>query len=394
MRFSILAELLALPMLTKAYVPASTAPTDELALESLTELKAAVLDGSLKNQLATESVSQTCTLENAAIRREYTALSNKEKLAYTNAVKCLMSKPAITPSDVVPGAKSRYDDFVATHVNQTLSIHGTGNFLSWHRYFVWIFEKALREECGYQGYVPYWNWGKSAFDPVNSPYLDGSKYSQGGNGVYEAHNCTEALPTGLNCIPPGVGGGCVETGPYVGFLANISATAPSLEIPELVPGPFLGYQPRCIRRDISPWVTSNWSTDAQSYDLLTNPLYQVGIGPFQDHLQGDFDIGFYGLHSAGHYTMGGDPGGDFFNSPNDPMFWLHHAQIDRTWWIWQNQQPVERAFAIAGTLTIGNVPPSANSTIEDSIDLGYNADGVAIKEVVSTVGGLLCYVYE
>ena len=36
----------------------------------------------------------------------------------------------------------------------------------------------------------------------------------GGNGVYEAHNCTNALPTGLNCIPPGQGGGCVETGPF------------------------------------------------------------------------------------------------------------------------------------------------------------------------------------
>jgi tyrosinase len=62
--------------------------------------------------------------------------------------------------------------------------------------------------------VKYWNWGKSAFDPVNSPYFDGSAYSMGGNGVYEAHNCTNGLPTGLNCIPPGSGGGCVESGPF------------------------------------------------------------------------------------------------------------------------------------------------------------------------------------
>lgn len=26
---------------------------------------------------------------------------------------------------MAPGAKTRYDDFVATHINQTLSIHGT-----------------------------------------------------------------------------------------------------------------------------------------------------------------------------------------------------------------------------------------------------------------------------
>lgn len=105
------------------------------------------------------------------------------------------------------------------------------NFLSWHRYFVHTFETALRDECGYTGYQPvsiknrkgsgwdidrlqYWNWGKSAFDPANSPMFDGSAYSMSGNGIYEPHNCTEALPTGLNCVPPGVGGGCVETGPF------------------------------------------------------------------------------------------------------------------------------------------------------------------------------------
>lgn len=43
--------------------------------------------------------------------------------------------------------------------------------------------------------MKYWNWGKSAFDHVNSPYSDGSAYSMGGNGVYEAHKCTNGLPT-------------------------------------------------------------------------------------------------------------------------------------------------------------------------------------------------------
>jgi tyrosinase len=222
----------------------------------------------------------------------------------------MMANPAITPVDLAPGVRSRYDDFVATHVNQTLTIHGTGNFLSWHRYFVWTWETALREECGYTGYQPYWNWGFSAQDPANSPYMDGSEFSQGGNGDYEAHNCTPALPTGLNCIPPGDGGGCVTTGPYAGVLANISATAPTLQVPEVAAGAFLGYQPRCIRRDISPWVTQRWSGDNESYDLITNPIWSDSIGPFQTHLQGNFTAGFYGLHTAGHFAFGGDPGGD------------------------------------------------------------------------------------
>lgn len=67
------------------------------------------------------------------------------------------------------GTRSRYDDFVATHINQTMTIHQTGNFLYWHRYFIHFFETALRDECGYEGYLPYWNWGKSAADLKNSP---------------------------------------------------------------------------------------------------------------------------------------------------------------------------------------------------------------------------------
>lgn len=48
-----------------------------------------------------------------------------EKRSYINAVKCLQSKPSITPPSAAPGAKRRYDDFAATHINQTLIIHET-----------------------------------------------------------------------------------------------------------------------------------------------------------------------------------------------------------------------------------------------------------------------------
>ena len=50
---------------------------------------------------------------------------------------------------------TRFDDFAATHINLTLSIHLDGLFLPWHRNFVWLYEKALREECGFTGSQPY-----------------------------------------------------------------------------------------------------------------------------------------------------------------------------------------------------------------------------------------------
>ena len=87
-----------------------------------------------------------------------------------------------------------------------------GNFLTWHRYYTWTYEQALRNECGYTGYQPYWNWGKYAANPVGSPIFDGSDSSMSGNGEYVPHNGTAATP--YTTLPPGNGGGCVTTGPF------------------------------------------------------------------------------------------------------------------------------------------------------------------------------------
>lgn len=69
--------------------------------------------------------NNNCTIENLHIRRDWRAFSVIEKKAYINSVLCLQRLPARTPSDLAAGAKTRYDDFVATHINQTLLIHRT-----------------------------------------------------------------------------------------------------------------------------------------------------------------------------------------------------------------------------------------------------------------------------
>jgi tyrosinase len=150
--------------------------------------------------------------------------------------------------------------------------------------------------------------------------MNGDAYSQGGNGIWAPHNCTMPVQ-GQYCTPviEGQGGGCVETGPYAGIMANISATKPKLDAPDApLPGPFLGYQPRCIRRDISADLSQRFATDSRLLHLLTSPIFQNDtIGPFDSFFEGgtfaysggstDFDIG---LHGAGHYLFAGDPGGD------------------------------------------------------------------------------------
>ena len=69
--------------------------------------------------------------------------------------------------------------------------------------------------------------------------------------------------------------------------------------------------------------------------------------------------------------------------------------IDRTYWIWQAQDFANRQQVIAGgTSMMGG---GAKASLEDTIDLEVlNVDGKTykIKDLVSTVAGPLCYVYE
>jgi hypothetical protein len=51
-------------------------------------------------------------------------LKRSEKLNYIDAVQCLGKTKARTPSAIAAGAKTRYDDFVVTHILLTPYTHG------------------------------------------------------------------------------------------------------------------------------------------------------------------------------------------------------------------------------------------------------------------------------
>ncbi|KAI8461004.1 hypothetical protein BY996DRAFT_6689643 [Phakopsora pachyrhizi] len=269
-----------------------------------------------------------------------------------------------------------------------MSIHGTANFLSWHRYFVLTYEKALQEECNYTGYQPYWDWTKYSNDPYSSPIFDGSDASMSGNGEYS--DITDGMgPLHANLrIPPGIGGGCVKSGPFKNMTVNLG--------PVLLYGFFsghsgFGYNPRCLKRDISSWVSRRYTNTEKVISLIED---ESNISGFQNTLQGRPEQGFLGVHGGGHYTVGGDPGADFFCSPGDPIFYLHHAMIDRVWWIWQNFKDLEeRQSALAGTRTMYNIPPSPEATLDDLMDLGVNAPEITISEMMNTAELENWYIY-
>lgn len=86
----------------------------------------------------------------------------------------------------------------------------------------------------------------------------------------------------------------------------------------------LGYNPRCLSRDLTK-DASMGATDKIISDLIKN---SNNIHAFQNLVQGDFPNKYIGVHSAGHYTIGGDAGTDFFNSPSDPYFYCEYYVSD------------------------------------------------------------------
>lgn len=89
-----------------------------------------------------------------SVRVEWRRMTTANKSSLMQAIGCLWDAP---PKGIAAPAKSRYEELVWVHQQMTGTVHQDGIFLPWHRYFVWIYETLLREECSYTGPLPWWN---------------------------------------------------------------------------------------------------------------------------------------------------------------------------------------------------------------------------------------------
>ncbi|KJA30004.1 hypothetical protein HYPSUDRAFT_1062598 [Hypholoma sublateritium FD-334 SS-4] len=315
-------------------------------------------------------------------RQEWRTLSGLEKFAYLAAVRCLQSIPAKSTA-TVPGAISRFDDFSGNHILQTDTIHFVGVFQPWHRYYVAQYEKALRQECGYFGAQPYWDWSLDATSEanfLNSPVFK-SLFGFGGNGPYVASAPVVSAPFD---IPGRTGGGCVTDGPFANQMLHVG------------PGYSVTPASYCLRRDINPSLVMR----TLNASVVANTLAQPDFKNFDMALQGGITLDTFTIHGGGHLGVGGTYGtiADIYSSPGDPLFFLHHANLDRIWAKWQSASPAARLVDISGPTTqfgppFGNALNTANVTLAFPISLGVIAPAVTIGDVMNTQGNTLCYTY-
>lgn len=110
------------PSLSIPAVASSSTAEAKVQLENLAKI---ALDVARQNIASPDTRQKrgACTSKNVQVRRDWRAFSSSEKKSFINAVLCLQKKPARTPPELASGAKTRYDDFVATHINQTGQVH-------------------------------------------------------------------------------------------------------------------------------------------------------------------------------------------------------------------------------------------------------------------------------
>jgi tyrosinase len=214
---------------------------------------------------------------------------------------------------------------------QMMSAHMGPAFLPWHRSFILLFERDLQSTSGDPTLtLLYWDWAADQ-DSGNSP----NSWAVWGNDLMGGDGDPNDPP------PPGDGsndpGGIVKIGPFAagswqtvddsgnpsGPLRRRLSSAPSLPTGSDV-NSLLGQDPPVQPYDQAPW------------DMSPNPSFRNALEGWINGPQ---------LHNLVHVWVGGlmavVP-----MAPNDPVFFLHHCNIDRIWASWQRryfQNPTDPA---------------------------------------------------
>jgi tyrosinase len=305
------------------------------------------------------------------------------------------SSQAVQPSGSPPFRPSHQASIQRSAANPlNRYIHNSGFFLTWHRYFLHLFESDLRSICGYRGRFPYWNFGASSSNVSSATTFDGSAFSMSGDGQYLDSGPIALGPNFI--IPKGTGGGCVTTGPF----ANLTVPMKNIPNPYLgndtLPPDAYAYQPNCLKRDLNTYIASTY-TNTSSIIAATRA---TDAAAFDTALNGVFGGGVLGIHSGAHFEIGGAQGqmSSIFVSVQDPIWFAMHTFVDLVYDSWQRNNP-DQADGVSGTMTAGNVPPSEEVTLDSALpDWGYlkpNEDGsIQVGDLLNTTDGPFCYEYD
>ncbi|KAH9442993.1 hypothetical protein Pst134EB_027343 [Puccinia striiformis f. sp. tritici] len=318
-------------------------------------------------QIRSLSVRATAGCSTLRVRREWRKLSRDEQASYIKAVKCL----ADLPSKLLPGGDfRRYDDFENVHSRMRSKIHWNPTFLPWHRNFMFLYEKALKEECGYPGNLPRWDWTLDSLDMSKSPVWSADPdVGFGGNG------------RDFDNVDDGLDGGVVTDGAF----ANWALYYP--EYHELQRNYNLPSQYKQAGRSYgSQFFDAASISRVQSQSTFAN--FTVALEGSDPSLPGPR---IQGPHSIIHIIIGGEITPTAY-AANEPLFYPHHTNVDSHWAKWQDKQRSTRLYDYGGSTTQGSTRIDAKLT--DTLKfLGLGPD-IRVQDTMDNLAAPYCYKYE
>lgn len=164
-----------------------------------------------------------------------------------------------------------------------------------------------------------------------------------------------------------------------------------------------GYEPHCLARNWNNGTAFPGNMFAQHYTLeAVESIHALGdYASFRYQLEG-------GPHGAVHSAIGGDmspatsPNGmcwlclltmvqELTPVPLDPIFFLHHTQVDRLWALWQQENPAARNLDFAGPKTQDQ--NTTEATLDDIMPFMGITDDIKVSAVMEIGTPGFCYSY-
>ncbi|KAL9935677.1 hypothetical protein V8E36_005254 [Tilletia maclaganii] len=251
-------------------------------------------------------------------RVEFRSLTTGQRESWIRAHWCMTTRPSVIVGVQNGLSEHRHtslaDDFTLVHIRKFYGIHHVSAFPPWHRYYVHAHELALRG-CGYDGPLPYWDWSLDADtgDVLRSPILSNS-YGIGGNGTG---------PLGI-----------VSSGPFAYLPASYINQGDNASIPTYHPH----YLTRTFGTAVAPNATFKMFEESYNSSSVARVFRDgaddyITFATLLEGLRNGLDIVTGAPHGGVHVAIGGEMNAP--HSPNDPIFFLHHANVDRLWYAWQ-----------------------------------------------------------
>lgn len=256
----------------------------------------------------------------ATTRKDQATFTADEQSAFKAAVTQLVDE-------------GKYVELVRHHMDMSHDMHGsmgeTGlyRFLAWHRRYLLEMERELQrvdqvlrptatEKLG----IPYWRW-QDPFPAWLDGFLPATDPNSGG------------VPPARKKAPPPDKANAADIDIIVNQFAIQATTLPG----------------------------------ENDYTRFTYGVEGWGLRPDGTGLP---------AHNHGHSWIGGIMN-NTSTSPTDPVFWMHHAEVDRLWQIWRQSNPVP-APILAGPDRVMDPWAESYDDLLDITVLGYSYDSMAL----------------